>query len=226
MGIEPVVVLRAGVPSFFFGPVAFCIAVSVLLDADPGDATVDEVSLNWGLVCGGLISLVLLGGFDAADALLVLACLDGRLDSLAVYGVSYSNSSGDNLAFWEGWLFFSRPLRPSLEALGCLEPALCGSLFLCVSFVTVVACRWPPILENFSRFLLAPRLALLTRPALPFPSLDGLDRTSDGRVLSEITGLPVGFTMTWGLCPCSGVAVDLELGIGQVLACPGEMVPG
>ena len=62
-------------------------------------------------------------------------------------------------------------------------------------FLTVVACIWPPNLGNFSRFLPAPWLALLTRPVLPFPSLDGLSLTSSGVVFSGMTGLPAGLTM-------------------------------
>ena len=118
MGCEPVDILWVGVLSLFFGPVAFCIVVQVLLDADPGVATFDEVSLNWGPVRGSLTSWVLLGGFDATNALFVLECLDGHLDGLAVYGVFYLYSSGENLAFWEGWLLFPRPLRPCLDGFG------------------------------------------------------------------------------------------------------------
>ena len=118
MGSEPVVVLWAGGASIFFGPVAFCIVVQVLMDADPGVAAVNEVSLVWGPVRGSLISWVLLGGFDAADALLVLACLAGHLDGLAVHDVFYSDHSGADLVFWQGRLLFSRPLCPSLDGFG------------------------------------------------------------------------------------------------------------
>ena len=75
MAGEPVVILQAGGALFFFGPGAFCIIVQVLLDADPGVAAVDEVSLDCRPV---------LGGFDAKDAPLVLERLDGRLDGVTI----------------------------------------------------------------------------------------------------------------------------------------------
>ena len=48
MSSDPVVVLWAGVVSFFFDPVAFCITVGVFLDADLGNATVNVIYLPWG----------------------------------------------------------------------------------------------------------------------------------------------------------------------------------
>ena len=69
MSGNPVVVLWAGVVSFFF-------------DADLGDAAIYETYLPWGPVHGGLISWVLL----AADTLLVFECLDSLLDGPAVGG--------------------------------------------------------------------------------------------------------------------------------------------
>ena len=98
-GGDPVSVLWAGGASFFFGPGAFCIVVQVLMDAALGVAAVNEVYLDWGPVRGSLISLVLLVGFEAADAPLVLECLDGCLDGPAVNGFFYSGPAGYDLAF-------------------------------------------------------------------------------------------------------------------------------
>ena len=61
MGGDPVVVLWAGGASFSFGPGAVCIIVHVPMDADLGNAAINEVSLDWGPVRGGLIPWVLLG---------------------------------------------------------------------------------------------------------------------------------------------------------------------
>ena len=72
MSGDPVVVLWAGVVPFFFDPVAFGIGVRVFLDADLGDALVDEIYLPWGPMRGGLTSLVVLCSFDAAEAHFVL----------------------------------------------------------------------------------------------------------------------------------------------------------